>query len=227
MIPREASTAAAAAAAAAGKRDAGAPEFRDVPLRWPVVSSVENARGPIVTLRSDEVRMPDGEVSARQVVEHPGAVAIAALDEASRILMIRQYRHPAGRLLWELPAGLRDVAGEPLLATAQRELLEETGHRARDWAVLADFFTSPGITDERIRMFLARGLTTVPHSERDYIPRHEEAHLLIAWVPLEDAVARFLGGDLHNGVAGVGILSAYAASRNGFTALRHPDAPEH
>jgi ADP-ribose pyrophosphatase len=171
--------------------------------------------------------MPDGDVSVRQVVEHPGAVAVVALDEAARILMIRQYRHPVGRLLWELPAGLRDVDGEPLLATAERELLEETGYRAQDWLVLADFFTSPGITTERIRMFLARGLTLVPESEREYIPQHEEAHLLVEWVPLEDAVARFLAGDLHNGVTGVGILSAYAASEIGFTALRRPDAPEH
>lgn len=217
-------------ARAAGVPDAGntqAARFLDIPQQWPVVSSVEDARGPIVTLRSDTVRMPDGDVSVRQVVEHPGAVAVVALDEEARILMIRQYRHPVGRLLWELPAGLRDVDGEPLLATAERELLEETGYRAQDWLVLADFLTSPGITTERIRMFLARGLTLVPESERAYIPRHEEAHLLVGWIPLEEAVARFLAGDLHNGVTGVGILSAYAASQIGFTALRRPDAPEH
>jgi 8-oxo-dGTP pyrophosphatase MutT (NUDIX family) len=200
--------------------------LRDVAQQWPVISSTEDARGPIVTLRSDAVRMPDGEVSLRQVVEHPGAVAVVALDEAARILMIRQYRHPVGRLLWELPAGLRDVAGELLLATAQRELLEETGYRARDWLVLADFFSSPGITTERIRLFLARGLTLVPEPERDYVPRNEEAQLLVAWVALEEAVARFLAGDLHNGITGVGILSAYAASQIGFAALRSPDAPE-
>jgi len=222
MIPDE--------ARAAGVPDGSntqAARFLDIPQQWPVVSSVEDARGPIVTLRSDTVRMPDGDVSVRQVVEHPGAVAVVALDEAARILMIRQYRHPVGRLLWELPAGLRDVDGEPLLVTAERELLEETGYRAQDWLVLADFFTSPGITTERIRMFLARGLTLVPESGREYIPQHEEAHLLVGWVPLEEAVARFLAGDLHNGVTGVGILSAYAASQIGFTALRRPDAPEH
>jgi 8-oxo-dGDP phosphatase len=222
MIPDE-----ARAAGVPDTSNTQAARFLDIPQQWPVISSVEDARGPIVTLRSDMVRMPDGDVSVRQVVEHPGAVAVAALDEAARILMIRQYRHPVGRLLWELPAGLRDVDGEPLLATAERELLEETGYRAQDWLVLADFFTSPGITTERIRMFLARGLTLVPESEREYIPQHEEAHLLVEWVPLEEAVARFLAGDLHNGVTGVGILSAYAASEIGFTALRRPDAPEH
>ncbi len=200
--------------------------LQDVPLQWPVVSSAEDARGTIVSLRSDTVRMPDGEVIQRQVVEHPGAVAVVALDDAGQVLMIRQYRHPAGRLLWEVPAGLRDVAGEPLLTTAQRELLEETGFRARDWLVLADFFPSPGITTERVRMFLARSLTLVPESERGYIPQHEEAHLVVAWVPLDEAVTRFLAGDLHNGVTGVGILSAYAASQDGFAALRSADAPE-
>ena len=200
---------------------------RDVAEQWEVVSSAEEARGPIVALRSDVVRAPDGEVFSRQVLEHPGAVAIVALDDAERVLLIRQYRHPVGRLLWEVPAGLRDVAGEPLLATARRELLEETGYRGQDWLVLADFFSSPGISTERVRVFLARGLTLVPESERGgYIPQHEEAHLLVTWVPLDQAVSWFLAGDLHNGVTGVGILSAYAASGQGFAALRPADAPE-
>jgi ADP-ribose pyrophosphatase len=191
-----------------------------------VLSSAENARGAIARLRSDAVQMPDGEVSQRQVLEHPGAVAVVALGVAGQVLMIRQYRHPVGRLLWEIPAGLRDVAGEPLLATAERELLEETAYRARDWLVLADFFPSPGISTERVRIFLARGLTVVPEAEREYIPQHEEAQLLIDWVPLDEAVARFLAGDLHNGVTAVGILSAYAARRTGFGALRPADASE-
>src|SRR6202012_5179419 len=95
----------------------------------------------------------------RPVVSHPGAVAVPALDEASRVLMIRQYRHAVGYQLWEIPAGLRDVDGEPLLATAQRELREETGYQARDWHVLVDPFTSPGFTTERVRIFLARGVS--------------------------------------------------------------------
>lgn len=221
MIPDEAR---AAVTADAAESDVTA--FRDIPQHWPVVSSAENASGPIVTLRSDAVQMPDGEVSQRQVVRHPGSVAVAALDEAGRVLMIRQYRHPVGRLLWELPAGLRDVAGEPLLASAQRELLEETGYRAADWLVLADFFSSPGISTERVRVFLARGLTLVPESEQRYVRHHEEAHLLVGWLPLGQAAARFLAGDLHNGVTGVGILSAYAASQDGFAVLRRADAPE-
>ena len=107
----------------------GPDPLRDTPERWPVLSSAVQARGPIVTLRTDRVQMPDDDAADRQVVEHPGAVAIVALDEAGRVLMIRQYRHPVARKLWELPAGLRDVGGEQPLMTAQRELLEETGYR--------------------------------------------------------------------------------------------------
>ena len=145
---------------------AAAPEgtvsLRDTPERWPVVSSAVQARGPIVTLRSDRVQMPDHEVAERQVVEHPGAVAIVALDQAGRVLMIRQYRHPVAHRLWELPAGLRDVSGEPPQVTAERELLEETGYRARDWQILIDFYSSPGISTEWIRVFLARDLVGGP-----------------------------------------------------------------
>jgi len=201
-------------------------QIRDVAERWPVISSAELARGDIVTLRTDMVQMPDGDIAGREVVEHPGAVAVLAVDETDRVLLIRQYRHPVGRLLWEIPAGLRDVPGEPLLQTAQRELLEETGYRAADWRVLTDYFSSPGIITERLRIFLARGLTRVPESEREYVPEHEEAQLVVAWLPLDAAVARILAGDLHNGVAAVGILSAYAARTDGLAALRGVDSPE-
>jgi ADP-ribose pyrophosphatase len=172
------------------------------------------------------VRMPDGDTVGREVVEHPGAVAVLAIDEAERVLLIRQYRHPVSALLWEIPAGLRDIDGEPPLVTAERELLEETGYRAADWRVLADFFSSPGSSTERVRVFLARGLTEVPAPERAYVRRHEEAQLVVAWLPLDEAVARFLAGDLRNGVTAVGILSGYAALKDGFTPLRGADAPE-
>ena len=186
-----------------------------------MVGSPRRVHGVFATVRTDQVRMPDGEVAERDVVEHPGAVAVVALDEAGQVLLIRQYRHPAGQLLWEIPAGLCDVDGEPPTATAERELLEEAGYRARDWHVLVDFFSSPGITSERLLVFLARGLTWVPERERGgHVPRHEEAHLLVRWVPLDEVVRRFLAGDLHNGVTAVGILSAYAAHQGGFAALR-------
>ena len=198
----------------------------DVAERWPVVSNEKLAEGTVVSVRRDVVRMPDGEEVGREVVKHPGAVGILALDEAGQVLLIRQYRHPVGRQLWEIPAGLRDVAGEPPLATAQRELLEEVGYLAADWQVLADFFTSPGITSERLRVYLARGLTSVPDAERQYVPNHEEAHLRIEWAPLDVVVSRMLAGNLHNGVMMIGVLAAFAARQDGFATLRGPDAPE-
>ena len=198
----------------------------DEPANWPVVSSAELARGRLVTVRTDKVRTPDHELAERDVVIHPGAVAVLALDDAQQVLLIRQYRHPVGRLLWEIPAGLRDVAGEPPWATARRELLEEAGYRARDWRVLADYYTSPGFTTERLRVFLARDLEFVPEAERDFVPEAEEAQLLLAWLPLDEAVRKVFAGDLHNGVAALGVLAAYAARSEGFDGLRPADAPE-
>ena len=201
-------------------------ELRDEAAAWPVAGSAVLARGRIVTLKQDEVKLPDGEEVVREVVEHPGAVAIVAMDEADRVLMIRQYRHPVGAMLWELPAGLRDVTGEPPLETARRELLEEVGYQAEDWHVLADYLSSPGISSERVRVYLARNLTVVPDGQREYVRQHEEAYLTVAWMPLAEAAQAVLAGDLHNGVAIVGILSAYAAHGAGFRALRPAGGPQ-
>ena len=198
----------------------------DAAARWPVVSSAEIYHGAIIDVRNDTIRSPDGNTAEREVVRHPGAVGVVALDESNRVLMIRQYRHAVGRLLWELPAGLRDVAGEPLLHAARRELLEETGYRAARWQVLVDYFSSPGIITERLRVFLARGLELVPEADRDFVPVNEEAHLLVDWVPLEHAVSLIFAGELHNGVAVAGILAARVASEDGFGGLRDADVPE-
>ena len=198
----------------------------DVPEQWPVVSSAELVRGRLITVRADKVRMPDNQIAEREVVLHPGAVGVLALDDTDRILLIRQYRHPVGRLLWEIPAGLRDVKGEDPFRTAQRELLEEAGYRARDWRVLADYFSSPGFSTERIRIYLARDLELVPEAERDFVPEDEEAFLVTGWLPLDEAVAKVFAGELHNGVTALGILAGYAARSDGFARLRQADAPE-
>jgi 8-oxo-dGTP pyrophosphatase MutT (NUDIX family) len=198
----------------------------DLAESWPVAATKVVAKSNIVTVRRDSVQMPDGQEADRDVVEHPGAVAVLAVDEEDRVLLIRQYRHPVGRLLWEIPAGLRDIPGEPLVETAQRELLEEAGYLAADWHVLADIFTSPGFSNERLRVFLAMKLTNVPDAERDYVPHHEEAHMKVEWAPLDVVVSRFLAGELHNGVTAVGVLAAYVARQGGFAGLRGTDAPE-
>jgi 8-oxo-dGDP phosphatase len=201
-------------------------ELRDETADWPVAGSVVLARARIVTLKQDDVQLPDGELVVREVVEHPGAVAIVAIDDADRVLMIRQYRHPVRSMLWELPAGLRDVPGEPPLETARRELLEEAGYQAGDWHELADYLSSPGISTEQVRVYLARNLTVVPAGQHEYVRQHEEAYLTVAWVPLAEAVRAVLAGDLRNGVAIVGILSAYAAHAAGFRALHPAGEPQ-
>jgi 8-oxo-dGTP pyrophosphatase MutT (NUDIX family) len=201
-------------------------DIRDAAERWPVLSSAEPFRGRLVAVRTDKVRTPDNHLAEREVVLHPGAVAVLPLDAADRVLMIRQYRHPVERLLWEIPAGLRDVAGEDPWTTARRELQEEAGYRAGDWRVLADYYSSPGFSTERLRIYLARDLEPVPEAERDFVPEAEEAELLTAWLPLEEAVGKVLAGDLHNGVAALGILAGYAARSEGFDRLRPADAPE-
>ncbi|MCP2344131.1 NUDIX domain-containing protein [Nonomuraea roseoviolacea] len=198
----------------------------DTPEAWEVISSVERFKGRVFQVVTDTVRMPGDTVADRDYARHVGSVAVVALDEDDRVLMIRQYRHPVRRLLWELPAGLRDVEGEPLAETAARELAEEAGHRAATWHTLVDLLVSPGMTDERIRIFLARGLTPIPEEENGFVPQHEEIGMAVEWVPLADAVRLALTGMIHNSPAVAGILAAYAASAEGFTGLRPADAPE-
>lgn len=195
----------------------------DTPDSWPVERSETRYRSRIVGMVTDWVRMPglDGEETvARDRFVHPGAVAALALDEDGRVLLLRQYRHAVRHRLWELPAGVRDVEGEPPVRTAQRELLEEAGYRADTWHELADFFPSAGFSTERIHVFLARDLVRVPEEEVDFVRIHEEADMPIEWVPLDEAVAAVLAGRLHNAATVIGILAAHAASRDGFASLR-------
>jgi len=193
------------------------------PVSWPVASTREEFSSRLITVRTDKVQLPDQHYAERTVVSHIGAVAVLALDDQDRVLMIRQYRHPVARQLWEIPAGLRDVTGEALADTARRELLEETGHVAREWHVLLDSYSSPGIITERMRIFLARGLES---ADSGYQRQGEEKFLRTAWVPLAEAVAAALAGKLHNGATIQGVLAGYIAGSGGFSGLRAADAPE-
>ena len=177
--------------------------------------------GRIITVRKDQVTMPGDTTSQRDVVVHPGAVGAVALDEHGRVLLVNQYRHPVRRRLDELPAGLLDVPGEPALAAAQRELVEEAGLAADTWHVLVDTLTSPGMTDEAIRIFLARDLRVV---DRD-VQEHEEADMTMQWVALDEAVRRVLAGEIETAMAAVGLLAADRARADGFATLRPSDAP--
>ncbi|WP_253779978.1 NUDIX domain-containing protein [Goodfellowiella coeruleoviolacea] len=176
-------------------------------------------------MRVDEVVMPGGHTARREVVEHLGAVAVVALDRdetgADRIAMIHQYRHPLGRRLWELPAGLLDEPGEEPVAAARRELAEEVGLAARDFSVLVDVAASPGFTDEVVRVFLATGLSAV---DRLVGSGDEEEDLVVHRVPLAEAVAMALSGEVVNAAAVAGILAAHAV-RSGAATARPADAP--
>ncbi|GAC1324262.1 MAG: NUDIX hydrolase [Mycobacteriales bacterium] len=180
--------------------------------------------GKVIAVRTDIVAMPGGGVSQRDVVVHPGAVGIVALDDADRVFVVHQYRHPVGQRLWELPAGLLDKPGEPALDAAVRELAEEAGLTAGDWAVLVDTYNSPGMSDEAVRIFLARDIREIPPDER-YAGVDEEAEMTPAWVPLDEAVGRIFDGEISNSMAVNGILAAAQARSDGFGSLRPPDAP--
>jgi 8-oxo-dGTP pyrophosphatase MutT (NUDIX family) len=187
---------------------------------YEVLSSETAYDGRVISVRRDVVTMPGGSSSQRDVVMHPGAVAVVAL-RGVEVLLVSQYRHPVGRRLDELPAGLLDVDGEPALLAAQRELAEEAGYAAAVWDVLVDALTSPGMSDESIRIYLARDVTECSRDVQD----HEELEMTARWVPLEDAVRAALDGTLENAAAVIGVLAASEAVRRGFSGLRPADAP--
>ena len=186
-----------------------------------VLESTTVFSGRVIGLRTDVVTMPGDTSSRRDVVVHPGAVGVVALDDRGRVLLVTQYRHPVRRRLEELPAGLLDVPGEPPLGAARRELVEEAGLAADTWHVLVDALTSPGMTDEAIRLFLARDVREVA---RD-VQKHEELEMTSQWVDLDLAVRRVLAGEIENAMCALGVLAADRAVRDGFTSLRPADAP--
>lgn len=115
-------------------------------------------KGRLLGLRRDTVVLPDGRHGVREVVEHPGAVAVVALTDGGEVLMVEQYRYAAGELLLEIPAGCLEPGEEPL-ACAQRELREETGAAAEKWMPMGKIYSSAGWSNEVIHLFAARGLT--------------------------------------------------------------------
>ena len=176
--------------------------------------------GKIFALRRDRVRMPGGKDVTREVVEHFGAVAVVAMDDDGNIAMVYQYRHAFGRRLWELPAGLLDVHGEAAHLTAVRELKEEAGLQASAWRVLVDLDSTPGFSDESVRVYLATGLSEVGRPEA----HDEEADMTLQWYPLAEAASKVLSGEIVNAIAVAGILAAQAVT-NGFADPRPVDSP--
>jgi ADP-ribose pyrophosphatase len=187
-----------------------------------VLNSEPVYEGRVIALRRDTVAMPGGGSSVREVVHHPGAVAIVALDDQDRVVLLRQYRHPVGRHLWELPAGLRDEDGEPPLETAKRELAEEALLAADRWSLLVTVNNSPGFSDELVQIYLAEDLSDVERPE-GFLVEHEEADMTLDRVPLDNAVQRVFDGDIRNSSAVAGLLAA-AQVRATSPKLRPADA---
>ena len=195
--------------------DGGAPR--------PASGRVTQFEGRIWSVVSEDVDFGT-TVARRDMLVHPGAVVVIAVDDDERVLLIRQYRHPVGRMLFEPPAGLMDAPDESGWVTAQRELAEEAGYVARDWHVLLDVYLSPGGMSEAIRIYLARDLEPLPDG-RIMTGEAEEAHLPRAWVDLDEAKDLVLDGRIGSPSAVAGILGAWAARQRGWDSLRPADVP--
>src|SRR5690606_1813567 len=178
-------------------------QLQDEPFAPEVISSDLVHKGWVWDVRSDRVAYGDGEM-VREYVAHTGAVAVVALDDQGRVLLIQQYRHPIRHRDWELPAGLLDIPGEDPLLAAQRELAEEADVTADHWVHLVASWTTPGGTDEMIHIYLATGIASAETAHRR---EDEEADIRVEWVPLSDAADAVLAGRMHNGILSIGVLA--------------------
>lgn len=179
--------------------------------------STERFAGNMFRVVTDEVEMPDGAVAARDYMRHIGSVGVVPYDTDGRVVLVRQYRHPVRRPLWELPAGLMDIAGESLPQVALRELTEETDLVAARLDLLIDMHPSPGCSDERIRIFLARDLAPAPHP---HVREHEESTMTVARFPLDEAVQMIFRGEITNAAAVAGVLATARARDTAWSVLR-------
>jgi ADP-ribose pyrophosphatase len=202
-----------------------ADELADRPERWTVEARTVLGRGAISDFRDDAVRTPSGQVMRRQYTSHPGAVGVVAWNDDDQLAVVRQYRHPVGFVMVEPPAGLLDHAGEDPLEAARRELAEEAGLAAGRWRVLVDAMTTPGATQETLRMFLATDLSPAP-APVGFTPEGEEAEMDVCWAARADLVDAIYAGRLQSPTMVAGLLALEAARLGGrLESLRRPDAP--
>ncbi|MFM6980456.1 MAG: NUDIX domain-containing protein [Micrococcales bacterium] len=176
---------------------------QDQPVKISVNFTEVVFHGKIWDVVSERFNYGDAELT-REFVKHTGAVAIIALDDQQRVLMIRQYRHPVRQYLWEIPAGLLDIDGESRLEAAKRELHEETGYFAKSWSELTSFFTTPGGNDEEITIFLAQDLKHVGFDDE---LEGEEVDMLKQWFELPDLLQSVLSGAIKSPSAVVAIMA--------------------
>lgn len=181
---------------------------------WPVAAHEVLGRGRVSDFVNDSVVTPSGHRMERQYTLHPGAVGVIAWDDADRVAVVRQYRHPVGFQLVEPPAGLLDADGESWLAAAQRELAEEAGLRADHWQVLVDTFTTPGANQESLRIYLARDIAEAEVPE-GFVADHEEADMEVCWAARADLVDAVLAGKLQNPTMVAGVLALEVARLSG------------
>jgi 8-oxo-dGTP pyrophosphatase MutT (NUDIX family) len=198
------------------------PLLRDEPAGPDLVSSDVVFEGMVWDVRRDRFRQDGADDIVREYVDHSGAVAVLALDERDRVLLIQQYRHAVRLRDWELPAGLLDVTGELPLASAKRELAEEVDLVAEDWSLLCEFMTSPGGSNEALRVYLARGISAAPET---FARTDEEAGIVQRWVPLDEAVDAVLARDVQNAILAIAVLSARVARDRGWRTLGDAETP--
>jgi ADP-ribose pyrophosphatase len=196
-------------------------ELVDDVLEPDLVSSDVVFDGKVWDVRRDVFTLDDRPIT-REYVDHTGAVAVLAMDERDRVLLIKQYRHPVRLRDWELPAGLLDIVGEDPLLAAQRELAEEVDLVAEQWSLLSEFMTSPGGSNEVIRVYLARGVSAAP----DIFTRtEEEAGIEQRWVPLDEVVDAVLARTAQNSILAIAALAAQAARNRGWQSLGDANEP--
>ncbi len=198
----------------------------DSEMRWRVRSREVLGVGRVSSFVEDVVETPSGATMTRQFTLHPGAVGIVAWDEErDAVAVVRQYRHPVGMELVEIPAGLLDLEGESFVDAAARELAEESELAAERWEVLVDLCTSPGASEESVRIFLARGLSATPRPA-DFVLEGEEAEMTSAFVPRAELVDAVLAGACQSPTLVAGMLALETARLSGrLDALRPADAP--
>jgi ADP-ribose pyrophosphatase len=189
-----------------------------------VRSRTEHFKGPVFRVVTDEVEMPGGRVAKRDYMVHVGAVGVVAIDADEKVVLVRQYRHPVGDHLWELPAGIIDVDGEPLDRAAVRELEEEADLTAGRLDLLIDMHPSPGSSNEVIRLFLATELSPVP-AERRHERTDEEADMTVRRIDLDEALAMALRGEITNAACLVGLFAAARVRDTGWKLTRRADEP--